>query len=65
MVDKGGYATYGIDYYSLGKLAGELAEKILVNGEKPGSIPVSYLDAAACKRKINVETAKILGLGEK
>lgn len=65
MVDKGGYATYGIDYYSLGKLAGELAERILVNGENPGAIPISYLDAASCKRKINSETAKILGLGDK
>ncbi len=65
MVDKGGYATYGIDYYSLGKLAGQLAEKILVDGENPGSIPVAYLDAASCKRKINSETAKILGLGDK
>ena len=65
MVDKGGYATYGINYYSLGKLAGSLAERILVNGENPGSIPIAYLDAAACERKINSETAKVLGLGDK
>ncbi len=64
MVDKGGYATYGIDYYELGKLAGKLAERILVNGENPGSIPVAYLEAASCERKINVDTAKALGLKE-
>ena len=64
MVDKGGYATYGINYYELGKLAGSIAEKILVGGESPGSIPVAYLDAAACERKINAETAKVLGLKE-
>ncbi|MBO6119404.1 MAG: ABC transporter substrate-binding protein [Lachnospiraceae bacterium] len=62
MVDKGGFATYGINYYSLGKLAGALAEKILVNGENPGSIPVAYLDAASCTRKINNDTASILGI---
>ncbi|MBR3288485.1 MAG: ABC transporter substrate-binding protein [Lachnospiraceae bacterium] len=62
MVDKGGFATYGIDYYSLGRVAGELAETILVNKIKPGDIPVRYLSAESCKRKINYETAKILGI---
>lgn len=62
MVDKGGFATYGINYYSLGKIAGSLAERILVNGENPGSIPVAYLDANACERKINGDTAKALGI---
>ena len=62
MVDKGGLATYGINYYSLGKIAGSLAERILVNGENPGSIPVAYLDAASCERKVNNETAKALGI---
>ena len=62
MVDKGGLATYGINYYSLGKIAGSLAERILVKGENPGSIPVAYLDAASCERKINTDTAKALGI---
>lgn len=62
MVDKGGFATYGIDYYSLGRVAGELAETILVNKIKPGDIPVKYLSAESCTRKINYETAKILGI---
>ena len=62
MVEKGGLATYGIDYYSLGKLAGQLAEDILVNGKDPGSIKVAYLDANSCTRKVNQDTAKILGL---
>lgn len=64
MVDKGGYATYGINYYELGKLAGSIAERILINGEKPGDIPVVYLDSNSCERKINSETAKALGLKE-
>ena len=62
MVDKGGLATYGIDYYSLGKIAGEIAEDILVNGKKPADIPVRYLDSALCTRKINSDTAKLLGI---
>ena len=62
MVDKGGFATYGIDYYSLGRLAGELAEEILVFRIKAGDIPVRYLSADSCKRKINYETAKLLGI---
>lgn len=62
MVDKGGFATYGIDYYSLGRVAGELAESILVDNVKPGDIAVRYLSADDCKRKINNDTAKILGI---
>lgn len=62
MVDKGGLATYGINYYSLGRVAGELAETILVNKIKAGDIPVRYLDSNSCVRKINEETAKILGI---
>ena len=62
MVNKGGLATYGIDYYQLGRIAGQIAEEILVNGKKPSDIPVRYLDSSACERKINEEVAKILGL---
>lgn len=62
MVDKGGLATYGIDYYSLGKLAGKMAESILINKIKPGDMPVRYLDQNSCTRKINEETAKLLGI---
>ena len=62
MVDKGGFATYGINYYSLGKLAGQMAEEILINKIKPGDMPVRYLDSAACTRKVNEENAKLLGI---
>ena len=62
MCDAGGYATYGINYYELGRLAGKIAYDILVNGKKPSEIPVAYLDAASCERKINHETAEVLGL---
>ena len=65
MVDSGALATYGIDYFELGRIAGQIAEEILVNGKKPGDIPVRYLDANACIRKINQETAEKLGLDVK
>lgn len=62
MVDKGGLATYGINYYSLGKVAGEIAESILVYRIKPGDIPVRYLSSSSCEKKVNSETAKLLGI---
>ena len=62
MVDNGGLATYGIDYYMLGKEAGKLAENILINKMKPGDLPVRYLDQNSCTRKVNQETAKLLGI---
>lgn len=62
MCDAGGYATYGINYYELGKLAGRQAYEILVEGKNPGEMPVEYLNAESCERKINKETAEVLGL---
>lgn len=62
LVDKGGLATYGIDYYVLGKKAGEMAEEILVNGKNPGDIPVFFFDKQNCVKKINKQTANILGI---
>lgn len=62
MVDKGGFATYGIDYYSLGKVAGKMAENILINKIKPGDMAVKYLDKTSCTKKINENTAKLLGI---
>ncbi|NPA44067.1 MAG: ABC transporter substrate-binding protein [Chlorobi bacterium] len=38
-VEKGGIATFGVDYYELGKDTGKLIVRIL-NGEKPADIPV-------------------------
>lgn len=41
MVDAGGLLTYGIDYESLGRQAGEMAIKIL-RGQDPASLAVEY-----------------------
>lgn len=62
MVDAGGLATYGIDYFQLGYLAGEQAIDILVNGKSPAEIPVGYLEAERCELMINEETAQTLGI---
>lgn len=62
MVDSGGLITYGIDYYQIGYLAGEMAAKILTGEEQPADMPVEYLDASKCSLKINEETAATLGL---
>ncbi len=62
MVEAGGLATYGIDYYELGYMAGEQAIDILVNGADPGEIPIGYLSAEECELEINQETADILGI---
>lgn len=39
-----GVATLSIDYYSIGKKAGEMAYEILVNGAKPGEMEIEYSD---------------------
>lgn len=62
MVEAGGLATYGIDYYQLGYMAGEMAVDILVNGTNPGDIPVGYLSADKCELAVNEETAAKLGI---
>ena len=62
MVEAGGLATYGIDYYQLGYLAGQQAIQILVDGVSPAEIPIGYLPADKCELKINDETATALGI---
>lgn len=62
MVEAGGVATYGIDYYQLGYMAGEMAVDILVNGKNPADMPIAYLPAEKCELTINQENADALGL---
>ncbi len=62
MVTAGGLATYGIDYFELGKLAGEQAIDILVNGADPAATPIGYLSADRCELAVNEETAAALGI---
>lgn len=62
MVDSGGLATYGMDYYELGKLTGRQAVKIIEGTAKVGDMPIEYLPLEGCKLKINEDVAKQLGI---
>lgn len=62
MVDAGGLATYGIDYYSLGYMAGKQAVEILQGNTSAAETPIGYLAAEDCTLKINEETAALLGV---
>lgn len=62
MVESGGLATYGIDYYQLGYMAGEQAVEILTKGADISSMPIGYMDASKCELMVNEETAKELGI---
>lgn len=44
-----GIATLSIDYYSLGKVAGEMAYEILVNGADPSTMEIKYADGLTKK----------------
>ncbi len=62
MVNAGGLATYGIDYYELGYLTGQQAVKILKDGADISKMPIEYLPLDKCKLTVNEETAKTLGI---
>lgn len=62
MVNEGGLATYGIDYYKLGYMTGEMAVEILVNGKNPAEMPIGYLSAEQCEFTGNEENAAALGI---
>lgn len=62
MVKDGGLATYGINYYQLGKMAGEMAEKILKGEAKPEDMPVVFQTGDDLTLAVNSETAKKLGI---
>ena len=62
MVDAGGLATYGIDYYQLGYMAGQMAVEILRDGTDPATMPIGHLSADQCELSVNDETAAALGI---
>ena len=59
MVQGGGLATYGINYYELGKQTAKMAVEV-INGKKPRDMPIQYLDK--CNFTYNKETAAALGI---
>lgn len=59
MCVSGGLATYGINYYELGKQTAKMAVEVL-NGKNPADMPIEYL--STCDLTINEETAAAIGL---
>ncbi len=62
MVKNGGLATYGLDYFALGKLAGNMAVDILENGTDVSTMPVQYISAEDCSLAVNSSAAADLGV---
>ncbi len=63
MVNSGALATYGIDYYELGKATAAMAVKILKGEASPAEMPVEYqTDEAVLQIAINTQTAEALGI---
>ena len=62
MVEAGGLATYGIDYYNLGKMTAQQAVKILKGEATTAETPIGYLTAEQCEFAGNDETAATLGI---
>lgn len=61
-VTAGALATYGLDYYELGYMAGEMAVDILVNGADPATMPIQFLSDDKCTLAVNEETAAEIGI---
>ena len=62
MVEAGGIATYAVDCYQLGYMAGEMAVDILVNGTDPAEMPIGYLPTEKYELTINEDMAAKVGV---
>lgn len=62
LVDKGGLATYGIDYYKLGLLTGKQAVKIIEGKAETATMPIEYIHEDEYTFKINEDVAAQLGI---
>lgn len=62
MVNSGGLATYGIDYYNLGKLTAAQAVKILEGTATTATMPIEYLSDNELSISINSKVADTLGI---
>jgi len=55
-------ASYGIDYFNLGKKTGEVALKV-IKGVKPSDLPIQTIsDPKDLQFVVNLDAAKVLGL---
>ena len=60
-IKNGGLATYGLDYFELGKISGKQAAQIL-EGKDPAKMPIQYLPEEQCDLTINKKVADQLGI---
>lgn len=60
MTEMGGLATYGINYYELGKQTAKQAVAILKEGKNPADMPIEYL--ANGDLYVNIENAQAIGI---
>jgi len=60
MVNSGGLATIGIDYYKLGYQTGQMAVRILKDGAKTADMPIEYLKDVTVT--INTDIAAEIGI---
>jgi len=60
MVTNGGTATYGINYYDLGKITANQAVEILKEGKNPAEMPIEY--CKDCNLVLNEDAANEMGL---
>lgn len=60
MVTNGGTATYGINYYDLGKITANQAVQILKEGKNPAEMPIEY--CKDCNLVLNQDAANEMGL---
>ncbi len=59
-LEGGGLATVGVDYYNLGRIAGEMGADILEGKSKPQDMPIRH--QSEFKAKVNATAAKELGI---
>jgi putative tryptophan/tyrosine transport system substrate-binding protein len=62
-VKRGGFAAYGFDYFDIGYEAGEMAAKILTEGQKPSDLPVQY--PQKLKLQLNQKAAEEMNIAWK
>ena len=60
MVQNGGLATVGLNYYNLGYQTGQMAVKVLKGEAKPADMPIEYLENVSVS--INEEQAGLFGI---
>lgn len=60
MAEDGGTATYGLNYYDLGKQTGKMAYQVLVDHKKPANMPVQT--AKKLHLYINQANTKAIGM---